>query len=232
MVWLWILAVMAALLALLCLTRVGLLAELGETASADVTVGFLRFRVAPSKPGKKKPKDKKPDKKAEKPPEKRKKPRKKLPKPTKEDLKSAYHMLWGPSKRALRRFGRGIRIWPLELSVVLGGRDDPAAAAEQYGGLCAAVWTVMPQMEEWLDIRRPAIHMDVDFDAAALRARGRVGASMRIGTLLAIGLGLAVPGLRWLLRFMKAHQSDSKKNGPKESKPRADAPAQEPDAAA
>ena len=107
-----------------------------------------------------------------------------------------------------------------------------AAAAEQYGGLCAAVWTVMPQMEEWLDIRRPAIHMDVDFDAAALRARGRVGASMRIGTLLAIGLGLAVPGLRWLLRFMKAHQSDSKKNGPKESKPRADAPAQEPDAAA
>lgn len=232
MVWLWILAVMAVLLALLCLTRVGLLVELGETASADVTVGFLRFRAAPSKPGKKKPKAEKDGGKAEKSPEKRKKPRKKLPKPTKEDLKSAYHMLWGPSRRALRRFGRGIRIRPLELSVVLGGQNDPAAAAERYGYLCAAVWTVMPQMEEWLDIRRPAVHMDVDFDAAALRIRGRVGASMRIGTLLAIGLGLALPGLRWLLRFTKAHQNDPKGNDPKESKLRTDAPAQEPDAAA
>lgn len=230
MVWLWILAVIAALLALLCLTRAGLLVELGERISVDVTVGFLRFRAAPSKSGKKK--SEKTAETAKKSAKSRKRPRKKIPKPTREDLKSAYHMLWGPSGRALRRFGRGIRIWPLELSATLGGRDDPAAAAERYGYLCAAVWTVMPQLEEWLDIRQPAIHMNVDFDAADLRIRGRVGASMRIGTLLSIGLGLAVPALRWLLRFTKAHQNDPKGNDPKESKPRTDAPVQEPDAAA
>lgn len=217
MLWLWILLALAVVLTLLCLTRLGLRAELDGRLTLDITFGILRFRALPS--GKKKQKKKKQE------PSKAAKPTheggtaKKLPKPTWEELKSAYHMLKGPLKRALRRFGRGIRVRPAEVSVVLGGGEDPAAAAEQYGLLCAAIWTLMPMLEESLDIRDVSIQTNVDFDSPTTQARGTLGVSLRLGTLLAMALGLAMPALRWLLRFTRARRRE------KEQTERPDKPA-------
>ncbi len=198
---LWILGILALLLVWLCLTRVGAQVTLsGGSTVVDVRFGLFRFRVFP---GKKKPKASK-EQAAEKPKKpKEKKKKQPMPKPTLADIKDAVRTLWPPLKRALDRTRRGIRIHPLTVSLILGGADDPAAAAEQYGYLQAGIWTGMPVLEKALDIPEPRIHTDIDFDASKPLIEGAVGITARIGTLVGVGLGVAIPALRWFLRFRK-----------------------------
>lgn len=196
MLWLWILGILAALIVLLCLTRVGAWVTLADgTAAVDVTVSLFHIRVFPGKETVKKA-----EKQTEEAAEKTKK---KLPKPTFADIREAAEMLWPPLKRALGRTRRGILVKPLTLRVTLGGAEDPAGAAQLYGWLQAAVWTGMPQAERLLEIRNPAIHVGLDFDAPETRVQGVVGVSIRIGTLLAVAFGVGIPALRWFLRFRK-----------------------------
>ena len=199
MIALWILGILVLLLLWLCLTRVGAQVTLsGGSTVVDVQFGLFRFRVFPGKK-KSKPSKEETTEKPEKPKEKKEK--QPLPKPTLTDIRDAVRTLWPPLKRALNRTRRGIRIHPLTVSLILGGADDPAAAAEQYGYLQAAIWTGMPVMEKVLDIPEPNIHTDIDFDAPKPLIEGTVGITARIGTLLGVGLGIVIPALRWFLRF-------------------------------
>lgn len=203
MVWLWILAVIALLIVLLCRTRVGAWAAFGGgDLRLDVQFGFLRVHILPAKP--KKPKAEKPKKERKQRPPK-KEPEEEKPKLsfTLEDGRDALRTLLPPLKRALGRTRRGIRVKPLRLSLVLGGREDPAAAAQLYGELQAAVWSGMPLLEKLLDIRDPYIHTDVDFNAPGAAVEGEAGITLRIGTLLAAGFGMAFPALKWFLRWRK-----------------------------
>jgi len=206
--WLWILLVLALLIVLLCLTRVGVWAAFGgKGVFLDARIGPLRLHILPAKPQKsKKPKPEKKQKKT-KPPKERPAPEKRKPDITLEDIRDALHSLLPPLGRALRRMGRGIQIRPLRLSVVLGGREDPAAAAQLYGELQAAVWTGMPLLERLADVREPYIHTDVDFCAGAAAVEGEAGVTLRIGTLLAMGFGVGVPALKWFLRWRKRSRS-------------------------
>lgn len=203
MVWLWILAVIVLLIVLLCRTRVGAWASFGGgELRLDARFGLLRVHILPAKP--KRPRAEKPEKKQKKP---KKEPEGEQKKPklsfTLEDGKDALRTLLPPLKRALARLGRGIRVKPLQLSLVLGGQEDPAAAAQTYGELQAAVWTGMPLLERLVDIQEPCIHTDVDFNAPDTAVEGEVGITLRVGTLLAVGFGLAVPALKWFLRWRK-----------------------------
>ena len=201
MIALWILGILVLLLLWLCLTRVGARVTLsGGSTVVDVKFGLFRFRVFPGKK-KSKPSKEETTEKPEKPKEKKEK--QPLPKPTLTDIRDAVRTLWPPLKRALNRTSRGIRIYPLTVSLILGGADDPAAAAEQYGYLQAAIWTGMPVLEKVLDIPEPSIHTDIDFDAPKPLIEGTLGVTARIGTLLGVGLGIAIPALRWFLRFRK-----------------------------
>ncbi|MBR3641595.1 MAG: DUF2953 domain-containing protein, partial [Oscillibacter sp.] len=122
-------------------------------------------------------------------------------------------------KRALRRLGRGVRIDPLDVSVVLGGSEEPADAAETYGNLQALVWTLMPWLERHLVIPHPHIHTDVDFTSARTDATFRLGISARVGALLMIGLILLLPVLRWYLAYRKKatnRKDDTNGNGKEE----------------
>lgn len=204
--WRWILLSVCVLLALLCLTQVGVEAAFGggRPLRLDVRLGPLRLHILPGKKraGQEKPKkEKKARKEKKKPPEEpEKKKRKKLPfKP--EDVKDGLRTLFTALGRALRRIGLGVRLHPFRLSLTLGGREDPAAAAENYGRVQTAVWNGMPVLERLMDIPEPSIHTGVDFDAAGTEAEGDVGVTFRIGTLLALGFGLIVPALGWLWRF-------------------------------
>lgn len=202
-----ILVGLAILFLLLCRVRLGIRVDIAEIVSADVAVGFLRFRVAPAKGGAKiiaKPKKEKKKKK----PKDLTKAVKKIPIPTVEDLKSAYHIFRGPMRKILLRIGRGIRIHPLSLSATLPGQEDPAAAAENYGRVCAAMWTVMPLLEELIDIPKPALHVGVDYDLEHVYIRGHVGVSIRVGTLLSMGFGALIPSARWFIKFYRAHKND------------------------
>ena len=203
MVW-WILGILAGLILLLCLTRVGVLVSFGEELSVTARFGVFRIQILPAK--KKSPKH---EKKPKEPQEKRDKPaknKKPFPKPTLQDIRDAVKTLWPPLKKALNRTRRGVRIDPMELSVILGGAEEPADAAQLYGQLHGAVWSGMPVLERLLVIPNPHIHLDVDFTAGETAFRGRVGLSARIGTLLRIGFTVAVPALRWLLAYWKQHK--------------------------
>ena len=201
MIALWILGILVLLLVWLCLTRVGARVTLsGGSTVVDVKFGLFRFRVFPGKK-KSKPSKEETTEKPEKPKEKKEK--QPLPNPTLTDIRDAVRTLWPPLKRALNRTRRGIRIHPLTVSLILGGADDPAAAAEQYSYLQAAIWTGMPVLEKVLDIPEPSIHTDIDFDAPKPLIEGTLGVTARIGTLLGVGLGIAIPALRWFLRFRK-----------------------------
>ena len=205
--WRWILGVILLLLVLLLWTRVGVWAALDrdKVLRLDARFGLFRIHVLPAKPRKPKaeekpPKPKKP--KREKPP-KEAAPEKGTLSFALEDLRDALDTVLPALSRALRRLGRGIQIKPLRLSLVLGGLEDPAAAAETYGKLQAAAWTGMPLLEQLLDIRDPYIHTDVDFQAKDTAVEGEAGITLRIGTLLAMGFGVAFPALGWFLRWRK-----------------------------
>ena len=200
---LWILGVLLVLIVLLCVTRVGVHAVFGETLLLDVKIGWFRIHILPPKEphknaeerGKKAEKAKKPEEKATKKPP--------FPKPSFSDIRDAASTLWPPLKRALDRTRRGLRIVPLDLSMTLGGSNDPASAAQLYGELNAAVWSAMPVLEQLLVIPSPHIHIGIDFDETRAKLKGEVGVSARIGTLLAVGAIVGFPTLKWIFQYKK-----------------------------
>ena len=228
MLWLWILLAVMLLLALLCRTRVGVWAAFGgETLRLDLCAGPLRIHILPA--GSPKPQAEKPEKK--RPAEPKKEKPEGAPKPRMsiawEDVKDALQTLLPPLGRALRRARRGVRIKPLRLSLILGGQEDPADSARLYGGLQALVWGGMPHLEALVDIPEPSIHMDVDFTVPETAAEGEIGVTFRIGTLLAMGFSLAVPALKWFLRWRKRCRTRPPKPEKRKKKP-GDVPPEEP----
>ncbi|MDY3282368.1 hypothetical protein [Dysosmobacter sp.] len=222
MILLWVLGILLGLLVLVCLLRVGAVVSYDGTLTVRAAVGPFRFQAVPGKePKKEKPKRKKPEQ--EPAPEKTKEKKKPaFPRPDRSDIRSAVSELWPPLKRALGRTRRGIRIAPLEVSVVLGGRDDPAKAAENYGYANAAVWSAMPALEQLLDIPHPHIHIGMDFEQGQDCFGVRAGVTIRVGTLLAVGLQIGIPALKWYLRFRKRHKQAATPNTePAEKRPAA-----------
>ncbi len=130
---------------------VGVLIRFGEELTVSARFGFLKFQVLPEK--KKPPKnEKRPEEAQKKQTQRQEKPKKAFPKPTLSDIRDAWKAMWPPLKKALRRTRRGIRIDPLDVSVILGGQAEPADAAQLYGELHGAVWTGMPVLEQLLVI--------------------------------------------------------------------------------
>lgn len=192
----WILGGLAVLIVLLCLTRVGALVVLKDgSATVDVKISVLRIRVYPKKENPEK------EKKEKKNPEGKEK--KSFPKPALEEIKDAVSTLWPPLKKAIGRIRRGIRISPMDVSLTLGGLDDPAKTSELYGYLHSGMWSVMPVLEEGLDIPDPHIHIGIDFNTEKTAVEGNLGITARIGTLLAAGLCVGIPALRWFLKYRK-----------------------------
>lgn len=195
---LWILGVLAALLLLLCLTRVGARVVLKDgSATVDVKVSVFRIRVYPKK---EKPEAEQKDKKKK---EKGKGSKKTFPKPSLEDIKDAAKTLWPPLKKTVGRVRRGIRIHPMNLSLTLGGQEEPDKTAELYGYLHSFMWSVMPVLEEGLDIPDPHLHIGIDFTSEQAVVEGELGVTARIGTLLRAGLTVGIPALRWFLKYRK-----------------------------
>lgn len=213
MLFLKILAVLALLIALLCLLRLGVRASWGAETRVTAILGPVRLPLVPKKEGKTgKEKPKKAKQKKEKPDkEKAPKDRQPLPKPGKEDIREALQLLLPALKRALRKLGRGIRIDPLCVSLVLGGKNDPADAAEKFGYLQAAIWSGMPQLERWMHIPDPRIHTDVNFDAEKSEVSGEAAVTLRLGTLFATGFALLIPAVKWFLHYRKRHREDDTK---------------------
>jgi len=206
MLWLWILIVLTALFVLLCLLRLHLRADFQETASLILRIGPIPIQLLPHEA-----------KESEQAEEKQKissadgmwEKLRSIPRPAVSDLGDAWQTLGPVIRRALRRTRRGIRIDPLTLSMTLGGREDPAQTAEYYGYAHAVVWSLMPALEQLVAIPDPAIHIGMDFDADSVQFRGSIGVSIRIGTLILLGMGISIPALRWFLKYLKRKKASN-----------------------
>ena len=205
--WLWIILGIIAVFWLIGRIRLGVHVALqANSPTVTAKIGPFGVQLFPAKKKKdKSPKEKKPKKATKKTSETNaaEKEKKKLPKITLEDIRSAIDALWPPLKRALGRTRRSIRIRPLDLSITVGGAKDPASAAELCGYIHMGVWTGMPALEQLLVIPDPHIHVGIDFDAPDTRLDGEAGISIRVGTLVAVALGVGIPALKWFMKFQK-----------------------------
>lgn len=202
-----ILGVIAALIAVLLCLRVGVTASFGEELRVTAQIGPATVQIIP--PPEKKPAKEKPKKaaaKAEKKPKERKKPDIHL---TLEDIRGGLHAVWQSIQGALRRAGKRIRIDPLRLSFVFGD-EDPVNTAQWYGWANSAMWAVMPRLEEMIHMPDPRIHMEMDFTATETKISGTVGASYRIGDLLAIGFAAIGPVLKFGIPFLRKQKAFKK----------------------
>ena len=196
---------------LLSLLRIGVRADfVGDLADTSVTViaGPARIQMLP-KPDK--PEKPKKEKKKKTPQEEstKGKEKKKLSLSA-QDIKTLLPAVWASLKGGLRKTRQRLLIDPLELSAVLPGAMDPAGAAELYGYINAGMWTVMPQLEQLTRIPDPGLHVEVDFDSEQLRLTGRLGVSLQIRDLFAIGWAFAKPVIRWLLAMRKRQSAAEK----------------------
>ena len=200
---LWcILGALALLIIIVLLLRVGVFVTLTDTLTVLLRLGPVAIPLYPAVEKKEKPAKKaKPATAAT--PKKKKKLSLDI---TRQDVQEALKAVWQALEGVLRRIGRRIRITPCEVSVVVGG-PWPDKVAEQYGLISAAVWTVMPRLEQLIHIRDPYIHLDVDFNAPSTNVEGKLGLYLRVGDLLAIAFAAAKPLLKFYFPFRRRQKA-------------------------
>ena len=201
---LWcILGALALLIILVLLLRVGVLVSLTDTLTVLLRIGPAAIPLDPAA----EKKEKATPKKAKPTTEPTTKGKKKLSLDiTRQDVQEALKAVWQALEGVLRRIGRRVRVTPCEVSVVVGG-PWPDKVAEQYGLISAAVWTVMPRLEQLIHIRDPYIHLDVDFNAPSTNVEGQLGLYLRVGDLLAIAFAAAKPLLKFYFPFRRRQKA-------------------------
>lgn len=197
-----VIGIILLILLLLALVRVGAEVSFGEETVVRLRIGPFRKTIRPG--SRKQLKEPKKTEKKDKPAAKKSQKERSLPKPDRQEIMELISLALSTLRRALHGLCRRVRIDPLEVFIAFGG-NDPADIAQQYGYASAAMWTLMPHAEELFNIPHPSLHLRMDYSAAQTRTEGTVGVSVRIGSVAAIGFTLAVPMLRWFLRFRKTH---------------------------
>ncbi len=205
-----IIGIILLIFLLLGFLRLGAVVSFGEELRVRLRLGVLKLTVFPGK--EKKPKKEKPPKeeKATEEEPKEKKPKKALsiPKPTLDDILDLLETALAALRATARRACRRTRIDPLDVTVTVG-TYDPADTAVLFGALNAAVFALMPKVEETFDVPDPGIHLRIDYERELPMAVGTLGVSLRLGDLFAIAFTLILPLGKWFLRFKKAHKHDA-----------------------
>ena len=193
---LWIVGILLLiLLAVLC-SRVGVQAAFGEETRVVARVGLIRVQILPAKE-KKKPKKDKPKK------EKKKPAAAKEPwKPTFSAVWESLPELWRIVKKALAMTFRRVRIDPLRIFAHIGG-DDPADTAMLYGKISAAMFSVMPLLQELTNMPDPQIHLEPELQGGETKVSGEVGVSFLVWDLTVMGFACGVPLMKWFLKLRK-----------------------------
>ncbi len=148
---------------------------------------------------------------------KRKSPR--LPKLDKGGVRDLITTALSALKETAKRTCRRLRIDPLEILVVFGG-TDPADIAQTYGYASAAMWGVMPQLEDLFHIPDPSLHLRMDYSSEEDARRGcRWPVASHPRRAAHRASRCCDPMLKWYLRYTKAHKNDAPAEKPTESTP-------------
>ena len=212
MVVLWILGILAALIVLLLLLRIGVRISFGEELRVTAMAGPVKLQLLPKQEGKeKKPKKErpqKPKKEKKKPSEGEQTGKKKSLGLTFEDITGAIPAVWNAIKGALHHTRMRLKIDPMQLRITFGG--EPDQVAKLYGWGCSAMWTVLPTLERLTRMPDPEVHLRMDYDAPKTKVEGEVGLSFQIRDLFRIGFAAAWPVLKWGIVFLKAKKKRDK----------------------
>ena len=167
MLWLYILSGLASVIAIILLTPVKLRVRYEDSFVCDFYIGFVKFRIFPPKPEKKKKaKNKKSDEK--KKPEKKKEEKKPgllegkgLP-----AIISLLKQVAELAKGVLKDLFRHIIIKDLSLSIKIAG-DDAADTAIKYGKYCSVIYPLVSSIVYAAKCRRYGVDLAPDFDEKA-----------------------------------------------------------------
>ena len=186
---LFVLAVLVLILLLLGQVRVGGRAEFNEKGFfLWVRLGRFKLKILPAGPKEEKVgKPKKPKKEKEPKKPKKEKPPAPLPEKIGGALEYAQALLPVALETA-KGMWRGLRVDVLELELTAGG-GDPADAAMLYGQANAALGALWHPLTKAFHVKDGTARVKLDFDAPGTTLYGQAALSVKIGTLVWIGLG-------------------------------------------
>lgn len=181
-----ILAVVLLVLLLIGQIRVGCRAEFNsEGFFLWARLGKIRIKILPMKPKEEKPQ------KPPKPPKTKKEKKEKLPATLPEKVGGALEYaraLLPVALEAAEGLWRGFAIDTLELELTAGS-SDPADAAMLYGNANAALGALWIPLTRAFHVKDGTARVKLDFDAPGTTVYGQAALSVKIGTLVWIGLG-------------------------------------------
>ena len=186
---LFVLAVVVLVLLLLGQVRVGGRAEFNEKGFfLWVRLGRFKLKILPAGPKEEKVgKPKKPKKEKEPKKPKKEKPPTPLPEKIGGALEYAQALL-PVALEAAKGMWRGLRVDVLELELTAGG-GDPADTAMLYGQANAALGALWYPLTRAFHVKDGTARVKLDFDAPGTTVYGQAALSVKIGTLVWIGLG-------------------------------------------
>lgn len=104
--------------------------------------------------------------------------------------------------RLLGRTGRGVRVEPLKVHLLIACAD-PADTAQLYGRLCAALSAGLPLLERAVRIKDQDIRLFPDFMGDRMDCIADVGVSLRPWIPVWAALRAGGSGLKWFLGFRR-----------------------------
>ena len=186
---LFVLAVLVLILLLLGQVRVGGRAEFNEKGFfLWIRLGRFKLKILPAGPKEEKiGKPKKPKKEKEPKKPKKEKPPTPLPEKIGGALEYAQALL-PVALEAAKGMWRGLRVDVLELELTAGG-GDPADTAMLYGQANAVLGALWYPLTRAFHVKDGTARVKLDFDAPGTTVYGQAALSVKIGTLVWIGLG-------------------------------------------
>ena len=200
---LFVLAVLVLILLLLGQVRVGGRAEFNEKGFFIwIRLGRFKLKILPAGPKEEKiGKPKKPKKEKEPKKPKKEKPPTPLPEKIGGALEYAQALL-PVALEAAKGMWRGLRVDVLELELTAGG-GDPADTAMLYGQANAALGALWHPLTRAFHVKDGTARVKLDFDAPGTTVYGQAALSVKIGTLVWIGLGAGWKALFGVLAARK-----------------------------
>lgn len=182
---LYILAAAVLVLFLLGQVRLGGWAEFNERGFfLWVRLGQINIQIFPAKPKEKKPKKQKKPKAPKEPKEE------KPPAPLTEKVGGALEYAQELLPVALEAAGgvlRGLRVDVLWLELTAGA-PDPADAAMLYGQACAAMGALWTPLTRAFRVEDGTAQVKLNFDAGGMTLYGTASLTIKLGTVIHIGL--------------------------------------------
>ena len=197
-----ILAVVILVLLLIGQIRVGGRAEFNAQGFfLWIRLGRFKIKILPAEPKKEKhPKPPRPKKKESKKPKKEKEP---VPLPEKIGGALEYAQALLPvGLEAAKGMWHGLRVDTLELELTAGS-PDPADAAMLYGQANAALGALWYPLTKAFHVKDGAARVRLDFEAPGTTVYGQAALSVKIGTVVWIGLRAGAAALLGILAANK-----------------------------